>query len=150
MTLTPKTPQRVNKLWGHEQIIVNNGMYCGKILTVEPNGYSCSIHFHKSKTETFHILEGELYLQIGRYDPQTMEYHLTPMKMEAGTHLTVHPFIAHRFWAKQCTKFIEFSTPDAPEDSYRIIKSGIAPEKLEVISGKWHHQEEEAIPPYEP
>ena len=47
---TPKTSsiKIVPKGWGHEKWIVNNEMYCGKILFMEKNK-RCSWHYHKSK-----------------------------------------------------------------------------------------------------
>jgi hypothetical protein len=54
----------VTKLWGYEKHLVNTELYCGKILVALPNGMACSIHYHKRKTETFHVLKGRLFLQL--------------------------------------------------------------------------------------
>ena len=45
----------VDKVWGREEWIVNNEKYCGKKLILK-KGYSCSMHHHKIKDETFYIL----------------------------------------------------------------------------------------------
>ena len=55
--------KKVDKKWGSELWIVNNDKYCGKLLIVEPN-HTCSMHFHKDKTETFFIIRGRLLLTI--------------------------------------------------------------------------------------
>lgn len=129
--------QRIDKLWGHEQIIVNNDLYCGKILTVLPNGNACSIHFHKLKTETFHLLSGRLFIQIGPYSPSTKRYELRQQWLLPGESLTIKPYTAHRFWSEGVeSQFIEFSTPDSPKDSYRIIESGPKP-VLGSLFGIW-------------
>jgi D-lyxose ketol-isomerase len=126
-------PKRINKLWGYELCLVNNRMYCGKIIAVIPNGKCCSIHYHKLKTETFHIIEGKLILQL--WTPMHEKHDLDCFKF-AGTHelkigntITLKPWTAHRFYTQQNTdtKFIEFSTPDHISDSYRLVNSGDIP-----------------------
>jgi mannose-6-phosphate isomerase-like protein (cupin superfamily) len=49
----------VEKLWGREEWIVNNELYCAKRLIVDP-GFSCSLHSHNIKDETFVIQDGIL------------------------------------------------------------------------------------------
>jgi cupin fold WbuC family metalloprotein len=115
----------VSKLWGHEKIIVNNSLYCGKILTVVPNGMACSIHYHKNKTETFHILRGQLEFEKFDLDGRLQQRMLLRM----GDTLTLPPSTPHRFWVmKDVCEFIEFSTHDDPSDSYRLTPSGPRPE----------------------
>ena len=63
----------VPKLWGYEKHLVNSELYCGKILVALPNGMACSIHYHKKKTETFHILKGRLHLQLFALDGRLTE-----------------------------------------------------------------------------
>ena len=43
------------KGWGYENWIVNNEMYCGKVLFFEAEK-KCSWHYHVLKDETFFIL----------------------------------------------------------------------------------------------
>jgi mannose-6-phosphate isomerase-like protein (cupin superfamily) len=115
----------VPKLWGQEKIIVNNPLYCGKILTVVPNGMACSVHYHKNKTETFHILRGQL--EFEKYDAGGRLQERTALR--AGDTISLPPSTPHRFWVlREICEFIEFSTHDDPSDSYRLIPSGPRPD----------------------
>ena len=117
-------PLIVKKLWGYEKHLVNTELYCGKILVAVPNGMACSIHYHKKKTETFHILKGRLHLQLFTTDGTLSEQTV----LHCGDSLTLPPFTPHRFWAVgEVCEFLEVSTRDAPEDSYRLTDSGPAP-----------------------
>lgn len=143
------------KKWGYETHLVNqtppcppvlgNGMetgYCLKELTVIPNGQACSIHFHRLKHETFYMVDGFLMLEIWSQikdawvavalgDPPAVLKHLkhrAVMKLDVGETFTIAPFRPHRFWAPRVVaKFIEVSTPDRAEDSYRIVEAGDKP-----------------------
>jgi len=53
----------VKKLWGWEYWIVNNDLYCGKLLLLK-EGFQSSLHYHKEKDETFHLLSGEILLEV--------------------------------------------------------------------------------------
>lgn len=132
----------VPKLWGYEKIIVNENKYCGKILTLLPNKMASSLHFHKQKIETFHVLSGFVKFEIwGRrsssaHQPSTLYsdlditnyYLIERATLIAGMSLTLRPEQPHRFWViDEIAQFIEFSTPDDPADSYRIVPSGPAP-----------------------
>jgi mannose-6-phosphate isomerase len=121
-------PIVVKKLWGYEKHLVNTQLYCGKILVAVPNGMACSIHYHKLKTETFHILNGRLHLQLFTLDGTLVqEKELSP-----GDTLTLIPLTPHRFWATdEVCEFLEVSTHDAAEDSYRLVDSGPIPAKPE-------------------
>jgi D-lyxose ketol-isomerase len=119
MELIPVTI--VPKLWGYEKHLVNSELYCGKILVALPNGMACSIHYHKKKTETFHILKGRLHLQLFTIEGKLV----TERDLMAGDSLTLPPLTPHRFWAaEEVCEFLEVSTHDAPEDSYRLVDSG--------------------------
>jgi mannose-6-phosphate isomerase len=114
----------VKKLWGYEKHIVNSPLYCGKILVALPNGMACSIHYHKLKTETFHVRSGSLHIQLFTLDGNLKE----TLDLAAGESLTLEPLSPHRFWAKtEVCEFMEFSTHDDPADSYRIVDAGPAP-----------------------
>jgi mannose-6-phosphate isomerase-like protein (cupin superfamily) len=115
----------IPKVWGSEKIIVNGPLYCGKILTVIPNGMACSIHYHKNKTETFYILHGQL--EFEKYDPKGKLIERTVLK--TGHTLTLPPSTPHRFWVlNEICEFVEFSTHDDPLDSYRLVPSGPRPQ----------------------
>jgi D-lyxose ketol-isomerase len=51
------------KVWGREVWIVNNALYCGKILEIR-EGRRCSQHYHKLKTESFYLRTGRLRVHI--------------------------------------------------------------------------------------
>lgn len=136
--------QYVPKKWGHEALVVTNTKagYTGKILTVIPNGIACSVHYHALKVETFYVTKGVLFLELypsikGRrinkliaemkaklQDGQYCRHE--DMLLTVGDSLTIEPYTPHRFWAytNATAEFIEFSTPDKPSDSYRIIEAG--------------------------
>ena len=124
-----KGPEFKKKLWGYEQIIVNDELYCGKILTVLPAGFACSIHYHVNKQETFHILRGSLCLDLWDRSPGSFvkadtladllkksasiyaardnfptEVGLPDLRysfavLHPGDTLTITPCTPHRFWA---------------------------------------------------
>ena len=121
----------VRKAWGYEKIIDNNEKYCGKILTVYPEGVSSSIHYHKKKEETFYVLKGSLVLEVyPKCDPEKVNESNLPSPevryMKEGDIIRLVPLVPHRFWAgrSEVAEFIEVSTTDDPNDSYRIRKSG--------------------------
>lgn len=99
----------VPKKWGYEKIIINNDLYCGKILHIN-KGWYCSLHYHKNKSETFYPIVGTLKLQIED------EVHTMTVKS-----FSIGPNVKHKFWTEdEYCEFIEFSTHDEPNDSYRI------------------------------
>lgn len=104
--------EKINKTWGYEQIIVNNNLYCGKLLHLKA-GYSSSIHSHKNKDETFYVLKGKLML----------EYNETKKTMNEGDSIHIQPNDVHRFTGIRDSIIIEFSTHHDDSDSYRQVKS---------------------------
>jgi quercetin dioxygenase-like cupin family protein len=122
------------KLWGYERVLVNHKLYCGKILTVLPNGNACSLHYHAKKHETFHVIRGELFVQTLREASGKLESYI----LAAGATLVLPPRVAHRFWAnKEVCDFVETSTHDDPKDSIRLVKSGPIPKSLVSLEGGW-------------
>ena len=116
----------VKKRWGEEKVIVNNDLYCGKLLTIVPQ-YQCSVHYHKNKTETFHIIEGSLELEYSRSleVDDLLNNNFETITLEAGDTYDIEPLTTHRFrtaTSKSCS-FMEFSTHHDDEDSYRLIES---------------------------
>ena len=138
-----REPQYVSKKWGYETVITNEMTwkghesidgYTGKILTVIPNNFMCSVHYHVCKTETFYILRGKLHLELYVFPPDKTlsppEFTLEDIElveeldMCPGQAITIKPYTPHRFWAeREVAEFIGFSTLDDPKDSYRIIPS---------------------------
>ena len=111
----------VPKTWGDERWMVNNDLYCGKILTVLQNKM-CSIHYHKIKDETFILTLGHVTLQIfDEYNENVSREY----EMHKGDTIRIPPGTAHRFIGKESlSKIIEISTQHFDEDSYRITPAG--------------------------
>ncbi len=111
-------PTIVRKKWGTEFIQVSTADYCGKIMVVEP-GWMCSRHCHHEKDETFSVLNGAMLLEVGSGSA------VEEFVLEVGDVFRLEPGTYHRFRAlgnEGCT-FVEFSTKDSPEDSYRLEES---------------------------
>ncbi len=102
----------VQKVWGHEEWIVNRD-YCGKKLVLK-KGHRCSIHYHKNKDETFYILKGKVLMEVD--DEKKV--------MLPGHSILISPNTKHRFTGLEDSEIIEFSTHHEDEDSYRIEPSG--------------------------
>lgn len=107
---------RVDKVWGRERWIVNNDLYCAKILDLTAGGCS-SLHYHKIKDETFHILEGCCYLLLnGKL-----------LTLYRGATVRIEPGVQHRFYCSTemlggC-KILEISTHHDDEDVVRLEES---------------------------
>ena len=113
----------IKKLWGEELIVVNNALYCGKMLKVLPNGYRSSIHYHVRKHETFFIFEGCLFLEIFKRESIILDEFVL---LNKGQKREITPLTPHRFWSRHVPALvIEFSTHDLPNDSIRLEPSGV-------------------------
>jgi len=99
---------KVEKVWGNEEWIVNTDKYCGKILSLN-EGFRCSMHHHKQKDETFYIIEGEVFL----------EHDGKSRILKSGDSQRILPGQKHRFTGLKKSKIIEFSTHHEESDSYR-------------------------------
>lgn len=110
--MTFRMIKKVKKLWGSEEWIVNNYLYCGKILNVQ-KGFQSSYHFHKNKHETFYILEGKVLMEVGG-DKKIMN---------RGDVQILEPKMKHRFTPIADSKIIEFSTHHEDSDTYRDEES---------------------------
>lgn len=109
----------VKKLWGYEKIIVNNDLYCGKIIHIE-KGCTGSFHYHVIKDETFYLLSGNVKLKYSDTDDfqSSQELILNP-----GDAFRIYPGLRHQIIGLEESDIIEFSTKDMDEDSYRVISS---------------------------
>ena len=102
----------VPKVWGKEVWIVNNDLYCGKILYI--NAGACgSLHYHKIKYETFHLRSGHITIRVG-----DVEYVMLP-----GMVIDLPPGTIHQFRASIDSEIWEFSTKHDDEDTYRLSTS---------------------------
>ena len=107
------------KVWGHEEWIVNKPAYCGKKLIFNA-GYQCSMHHHKVKDETFYIQSGKVVLESdykGRQESRILT---------AGDTAYIPQGMWHRITALETAEVFEFSTFHMEEDSYRRTDSGKA------------------------
>lgn len=106
---------RIDKAWGHEEII-HNGEYCCKKL-VYTHRLASSLHFHKVKHETFVIGAGEFALTT-RATENPVGLVLRP-----GDFVVLPPCTPHRIRCLKPGFIVEASTHDDPEDCVRIIPS---------------------------
>ena len=112
--------QKIMKDWGYEIVFENDreANYCGKLLVCTNNKFSSGgkFHYHLQKTETFFVISGILLLEKVDSDCK-----IKSMFLNVGDSFQIKPGVLHRFKSfSQVAKFIEASTYDRPEDSYRI------------------------------
>ena len=93
--------------WG--AIIINcvNREYCKKLIIMLP-GQRHPLHFHKKKEETFQILSGELFLDLGDGDKV----------YRPGDIIVVERGVKHGFRSEKGAIFEEISSTHYPDDSY--------------------------------
>lgn len=112
----------IEKEWGSEEII-RNDEYCVKKMVLKPK-YKCSCHFHRDKKESFILIEGGLTIETITPEGDKNIVTLTD-KYES---FTLEPNVPHMFYCpdkqKEDTVFIEASTKDNINDSFRITRSG--------------------------
>ena len=114
--MTSSQIKHVPKGWGYEKWIVNNELYCGKLLFFNA-GKRCSWHYHKNKDETFYIQSGEILLIYGENDDME-KAKMTVLK--PGDKFYIYPGLRHQMQARSDTELFEFSTQHFDEDSNRI------------------------------
>jgi mannose-6-phosphate isomerase-like protein (cupin superfamily) len=110
--------KRVEKLWGYEEWIENNELYCLKRLVMKP-GWQSSLHKHLIKDETFFVLASWLILEI------ESPLGLSPVKviLKEGQSRRIPPNTWHRFSAPFETfgcMFFEASTRHDDTDVVRL------------------------------
>ena len=111
------TTSRVEKGWGHEVIIVNNDMYCGKILHFN-RGAKFSMHFHINKKETWYVNSGSfLFRWINTVNADVIEESLNP-----GDTITNEIGEPHQILCLEEGDIFEVSTHHQDSDSYRVGK----------------------------
>ena len=108
-------PKVVNKGWGYELHLHNEDGYCGKVLHFN-EGAEMSMHYHVEKRETWYVAKGKLILKT--INPDTAD-ELSCIVKE-GQVIEVYRGVAHQLEALEDSDIFEVSTPDKPEDSYRI------------------------------
>ena len=99
----------VQKPWGHEEIWAETDSYVGKILVINP-GHRLSRQYHNFKEETFRVLEGILYLEIG--SPGDKDFTTYTLYEGNSFHCppkTIHRMICHA-GNEKAVKVLEVST----------------------------------------
>lgn len=105
----------IEKKWGCEFWVVNNELYCFKVLHLK-KGYQCSLHCHKIKDETFIIKSGQVRMEVNGISNI----------MLSKQQVRIKPNEYHRFTGLTDAVIIEISTQHMDSDSYRKIQSGKA------------------------
>ena len=106
------------KGWGYEKWLVNNELYCDKILHIKSKK-RCSWHYHKIKTESFFIQSGSVIIKYSWEDDINLSNEQILREGEAF-HIPVG--LRHMIIAVETSDILEVSTKHLEEDSYRIIR----------------------------
>lgn len=112
-----KKPTIVNKGWGFEEQIINNDMYCSKILHFLVGTVS-SLHYHIDKHETWFLANG--IIKIKGINPDTAEEF--ELIVNTGEIIDIPRGTVHQVIAMTDADIFEVSTPDSRNDNYRIGK----------------------------
>lgn len=111
------TTERVEKGWGHEIVIVNNELYCGKILHFK-TGAKFSMHFHLKKMESWYVASGSfLFKWIDTRTADVVEETLC-----VGDTITNEVGEPHQILCIEEGDIFEVSTKHFDSDSYRVGK----------------------------
>jgi len=112
--------KRIEKVWGHEEVLVAGPLYTLKRLVIKP-GFQSSLHYHQEKDETFYIEQGIITLEVGSTLPLE-RYTLLP-----GAKFHLRPYLPHRFsnLNEDAASFLEVSTFDSPQDNFRLTESKV-------------------------
>ena len=108
----------VEKVWGRELWIVNEDEYCSKILEINP-GFHGSLHYHKNKKETFHVLEGTVRLK-----QLDVRGNLIDETLSSGQTRTLYPRTGHEFSSYVGARILEISTHHDDSDTFRLTEAG--------------------------
>ena len=96
-------PKVIAKPWGKEIWIADEPEYGGKILEFR-RGYTTSLHYHKVKKETLHVLKGKVRVAIKEGDV------MKTIDLNEGDSLTLPPNTIHRIESLDDTIIVEVST----------------------------------------
>lgn len=117
-----KEAKIISKEWGSEEII-HNTKHCVKIMRLKP-GFQVSMHWHAIKSETFILISGQLWVEIINKKGKSAVTLLT----DPLNSFTLYANTPHTFYCpddqEEETVFIEASTTDFIDDSYRFYPSG--------------------------
>ncbi len=104
-------PEVHEKLWGREIWLVNNDLYCGKILVFKAGGKT-SMHYHRIKDESMYLYSGKMLIK--------MEDETVPL--DVGDTIHILPFQHHQLIAIEDSELIETSTTHFDSDSVRLYR----------------------------
>ncbi len=108
--------------WGYQIRMVNNQLYSGKFMILE-NGKRGGHHWHEEKTETFIILQDEVFIDVAARDENGWSTVFNGI-LRPGEQVTIHPMERH--WMENSfgstTIILEVSTHDSDEDTYYVDK----------------------------
>ena len=105
----------VEKGWGHELIWATNDKYCGKLMNFN-TGARFSMHFHATKEETWHVLNGRFEVHWINTKDASKDSQI----LIAGDTWHNPPLFPHQLICLEAGTIIEVSTPDSVEDNYRV------------------------------
>ncbi len=113
----PYKGDRHEKAWGHELWIINNELYCGKLLVFKANK-QFSMHYHLLKDEAWYISKGKFeYKYIN-----TESAELKSRIVKEGDCIHLMPGQPHQMLAlTEGATIFEVSTQHFDSDSYRVL-----------------------------
>jgi mannose-6-phosphate isomerase-like protein (cupin superfamily) len=97
--------QTLDREWGEEIIVAATDDYLGKVLKYK-RGKAGGLQFHRTKDETFYLLEGLGVVEFVGPDGDIVEKVMNP-----GESYRIPPGAPHRFYAAQDCIVFETSTP---------------------------------------
>ena len=106
----------VDKGWGYEEILINNTLYCAKILHINKDK-KLSWHYHNVKDETFYVENGKVKLLFG-WAANINTANLIILK--PGDTFHIPKGLIHRLIALENSRVFEFSTQHFDLDTVRI------------------------------
>lgn len=120
----------VSKPWGFEKIIINTDQYCGKLLYIV-KGKNTSMHYHKTKDETFFVHSGKLKMFYNDNIKEVKEHtvslgdgglynNMHTVTLNPGDNFRVLPGRVHQIFALEDTQLYEFSTMYDETDTVRF------------------------------
>jgi len=113
----PYQGERHEKAWGYELWIINNELYCGKLLVFKAHK-QFSMHYHLLKDEAWYISKGEFEYKF--IDTETAELRSKIVKEGDCIHLM--PGQPHQMLAlEDGATIFEVSTQHFDSDSYRVL-----------------------------
>lgn len=105
----------VPKGWGREEIWADEPEYCGKNMVFE-EGKRFSMHFHKTKDETWFVQSGQF--RIVWINTKTASEATKTLR--PGDTWRNPPLLPHQVICEKAGVIVEVSTYDDPDDNYRV------------------------------